>query len=80
MSSGRMSRRKEMRRKQAFPFGMFAGLLTAIAVTLIGVFLRLEAFTILTRATVSSLILGTVVSIGVGIIRLADSGYKVDRG
>ncbi|MCC9602936.1 hypothetical protein LOC67_20495 [Stieleria sp. JC731] len=80
MSNRRMTRRKEMRQQQAFPFGMLAGLLTAIAVTLIGVFLRLEAFTILTRATVSSLILGTVVSLGVGVIRLADSGYKTDRG
>jgi hypothetical protein len=38
--------------------------------------MQVESFTILTRALVSSLVVGSVVSIGVGVIRLADADYK----
>lgn len=76
MSRQRITHRQSLRRQKSFPAGTFAALLTAIAVTLIGVFMGVESYTILIRALVSSMIVGTVVSIGVGVIRLADADYK----
>lgn len=76
MSRKMTSRREAIRRQKAFPVGTFVALLTAISVTLIGVCLQVESITILTRAVVSSIVLGSVFSIGVGVIRLADADYK----
>lgn len=76
MSRKKLTRREMMRRQRSFPAGTFAALLTFIMVTLVGVGMQVESFTILTRALVSSLVVGSVVSIGVGVIRLADADYK----
>ena len=76
MSPKKLTRREMMRRKKAFPAGTFAALLTAVMVTLVGVGMQVESFTILTRASVSSALVGTIVSIGVGVIRMADADYK----
>lgn len=76
MSSNRKARREALERRKAFPAGTFAALLTAVFVTLCGVSLRVESFTILTRAVYGSLAVGIVVSLGVGIIRLADNEYR----
>lgn len=76
MSGKQPTRRASIRRQKSFPAGTFIALLTAIAVTLIGVVLGLESTTILIRAIVSALLVGSVVSIGVGVIRLADADYK----
>ena len=76
MSRKKTTRRESIRRQKAFPAGTLVALLTAIVVTLIGVCLQLESITILTRAVVSAAAVGSVVSIGVGVIRLADADYK----
>lgn len=76
MSRRTPTRREAMRRQRSFPAGTLVALLTAIAVTLIGVALRLDSWAILTRATVSSVLLGMVVSLGVSVIRRADTDYK----
>jgi hypothetical protein len=65
-----------MRQQRSFPAGTFAALLTAVMVTLVGVAMQVESITILARALVSSLLVGSIVSIGVGVIRLADADYK----
>ena len=76
MSRKKLTRRELMRRKKSFPAGTLAALLTAVMVTLIGVGMQVESFTILTRAAISSLLVGSIVSIGVGVIRMADADYK----
>ncbi|MEO1615031.1 MAG: hypothetical protein AAFV88_04225 [Planctomycetota bacterium] len=76
MSSSRKERREAQARRKSFPAGTFAALLTAIFVTLSGVILRVESFTILTRAVYASIAIGIVVSLGVGVIRLADTEYR----
>ncbi|MCS7467175.1 hypothetical protein NZK35_11025 [Stieleria sp. ICT_E10.1] len=76
MSGKSTTRRASFRRQKAFPVGTLIALLTAVAVTLVGVILGLESSTILMRAIVSSVLVGSVVSIGVGVIRLADADYK----
>ncbi|MDV6030945.1 MAG: hypothetical protein F9B45_12755 [Phycisphaera sp. RhM] len=76
MSGKSTTRRASQRRQKAFPVGTLIALLTAVVVTLVGVVLGLESSTILMRAIVSSVLVGSVVSIGVGVIRLADADYK----
>jgi hypothetical protein len=76
MKANRLSRREKLREQGAFPAGMFAALLTAASVTLIGVSLRLEPLVILVRSSISAVLLGCLVSLGVSIVRLADSEYK----
>jgi len=76
MSRRQLTRREIMRRQRTFPAGTLAALLTAIMVTLAGVAMQVEPITILTRALVSSLVVGSIVSVGVGVIRLADADYK----
>ncbi|QDT10263.1 hypothetical protein [Planctomycetes bacterium K23_9] len=71
--TNRIARRDAMRAKNAFPYGKFVGLLTAAFVTLVGVYMQLEPITILMRSTVSAIVIGTVVSVGVSIVRLADA-------
>ncbi|MGB7345733.1 MAG: hypothetical protein WBD20_16070 [Pirellulaceae bacterium] len=75
-----MTRRSAMRVKRSFPHGKFAALLTAAFVTLMGVYLQLEPLTILIRASVSAIVLGGVVSLGVSIVRLADAESKKHVG
>ncbi|MCA9140201.1 MAG: hypothetical protein KDB00_25690 [Planctomycetales bacterium] len=76
MSKNGQTPRASIRRQRAFPAGTLVALLTAIFVTLIGVGMGVDPSTILARAVVSALILGSIVSIGVGVIRLADADYK----
>lgn len=76
MKGRKPSRREKLRSQPAFPAGMFAALLTAAFVTLVGVFLGLEPFVILFRSSISAVVLGCLVSLGVSIVRLADSEYK----
>jgi hypothetical protein len=76
MKGKALTARQAIRRRKSFPVGTYTALLTSALVTLVGVFLRLDPFTILSRAVGSALLLGLVVSIGVSVIRLADSGYK----
>ncbi|MEM6468476.1 MAG: hypothetical protein AAF802_02820 [Planctomycetota bacterium] len=76
MSNNRKERREALARRKAFPAGKFAALITAIFVTLCGVALQVESFTILTRAVYASIAMGIVVSLGVGVIRLADTDYR----
>ena len=76
MKAKRRTRREMLRSKKVFPAGMFAALLTAACVTLVGVCLVLEPFVILVRAFFSAIVIGSLVSLGVSIVRLADSEYK----
>ncbi|QEF98525.1 hypothetical protein Mal15_25770 [Stieleria maiorica] len=76
MSRKPTTRRASQRMQKAFPVGTLVALLTAVAVTLTGIIMGVESTTILTRAAVSALMVGSVVSIGVGVIRLADADYK----
>jgi len=72
----RISRREAEQSKQLFPHGKFVALLTAAFVTLVGVYLQLEPITILMRASVSAIVLGIVVSLGISVVRLADAESK----
>lgn len=63
-------------RDQAFPHGLFAGLLTAAMLTLVGVFLGFEPHVVLIRATVSALIVGSTLSVGMAVVRLANVEQK----
>jgi hypothetical protein len=55
---------------------MFVALLTGSIVTLVGVFVGLEPIVILVRSIVSAAVLGCLVSLGISIVRLANSEYK----
>ena len=68
----RIARRTEQLKRQKFPHGRFVALLTAALVTLIGVYLRLDSITILIRASVSATVIGTLISLGVSIVRLTE--------
>lgn len=76
-----ISRRARKRLQDSFPFGIYAALITAAAVTLLGVLLGLDSFVILLRASVSAAIVGAVVSMGVGFVRivLAESKNRSRR-
>ncbi len=76
MSENGRSRRRDVRLQRSFPAGKYVALLTAALVTLVGVCLQLDPLTILLRATGSAVLLGCLVSIGVGVIRVADSEYR----
>lgn len=79
MNGQKRSRRAELRNQRLFPAGMFVALLTAAFVTLVGVCFGLAPIVILVRASVSAVVLGCLVSLGVGIVRMADSEYKNRR-
>jgi hypothetical protein len=66
----------QQRRGSSFPAGLFAGLLTAAFVILLGAFMRLEPYVILIRSATSALLLSCLVSLGVSIVRLADSEHR----
>jgi hypothetical protein len=54
------------------PLGIMAAMLTASLVTLIGVFSGVEPFDLLIRAMVSAILMGAIVSLGLGVIRVAN--------
>lgn len=67
-------RRQRHRRKMSQrPVGFLAGMFTACIVTLIGVFFGVEPFAVLIRATVSSALMYFLVTLGMGIIRTANT-------
>ena len=76
MGRKRETRRAVLRNRSMFPVGMFAALLTGAFVTLLGAFLMLEPFVILIRAFISAIVIGSICSLGVSIVRLADSEHK----
>lgn len=79
MSTERLTRRQRLRRKSSFPAGMFAALLTAVCITLIGVAIGLDPFVILSRAVMSAILLGTLVSFGMSVVRLMHAESKPRR-
>ena len=76
MSNKKTTRRERLRAKPVFPAGMFVGLLTGSCVTLVGIFSGLDSTVILTRSFTSGILLGCIVSLGVSIVRMADSESK----
>lgn len=64
--------RRRMKRRGSM--GTVAGLLTACVVTLIGLAVGLEPFVILCRATVSAVLIGSLVSFGMSVIYVANTG------
>ena len=70
------TRRERRRNRGKFPIGMYVALLTAVMITLIGVCMDFEPQVILSRAALSSVLLGLIVSFGVSIIRITDADYK----
>ena len=79
MPAKKMTRRQQKRMQAAFPAGMFMALLTFALVTLLGVAMRFDSWVIVQRACFSALVLGIVVSLGVNVIRLAESENKTKR-
>ena len=66
-------RQRHRQNQRQLPFGLLTAMLTACLVTLIGVFKGVEPFSVLLRASASAVLLGTLVSFGVGIIRTANT-------
>ena len=66
-------RRARQRTSGRLRAGLLAGLLTAALVILLGALMRLEPYVILIRSTISGLLLSGLVSLGLSIVRLADS-------
>jgi uncharacterized membrane protein YccC len=60
--------------KRRGSFGMASGLLTACIVTLIGLAVGLEPYVILWRAAVSAFLIGAIVSFGMSVIYVANTG------
>lgn len=63
--------RRRMKRRSSL--GQVCGLLTASAVTLIGLAVGLEPHVILWRAFVSALLIGSIVSFGMSVIHVANT-------
>lgn len=76
MSSTLSAGRSRSRRTKRTPWGMLVALFTACFVTLIGVFSGFEPFVVLVRASVSAILLGGIVSLGSGVIHLANVGSR----
>lgn len=74
--SGKLTPRQERRARNMFPLGTFAAMLTSVSVTLVGVFLGLQPLVILTRAFVSALVIGLLMSIGASVVRLANAEHR----
>ena len=69
-----LERRDRHRRNQKRrPLGLLVGMLTASVVTLICVFSDVEPLAILIRAALSSVLMGSLISVGLGIIRTANN-------
>lgn len=79
MAREKKGRRARSRSNQRFPAGMFTGLLTAAFVVLVGVFLRQSPLVILIRSSVSAVLLGCIVSLGLSVVRIADSEQEKQR-
>ena len=62
---------RRLRRKG--PLGTVSALLTASVVSLIGLAIGLEPHIILWRALVSSVLIGSIVSFGLGVIYMANN-------
>jgi len=58
--------------KRNSSFGKLASLLTACAVTLIGLAVGLEPYIILWRACVSAVVIGSLISFGLSVIDVAN--------
>ena len=74
--SKKLSRRARLREASAFPIGMYSALLTAVFVTLLGLALQHDSKVILVRAAISGVMIGSIVSLGVSFVRMADAEYK----
>ena len=61
------------RLKRRGPIATVLAILTASGVTLAGLSIGLEPFTILCRASVSAMILGSLVSFGLSVIDIANT-------
>ena len=79
MNNKNLTPRQRRRNKAAFPAGMYAALLTAVCITLIGVIVNLDPAVILSRAAMSALIIGGLVSFGMSIVRMTLSESKAQR-
>lgn len=73
MAAKKMTRRQQQRMQAAFPAGMFTALLTFAVVTLLGVAMGFDSWVIVQRACLSAIALGVIVSLGVSVVRLAES-------
>lgn len=60
------------RRRRLGPVGTVAGLCTASAVTIVGILSGLEPHVILQRASISAVLVGSVLAFGLGVIQLAN--------
>lgn len=76
MSSKKPTRRQRLRNQQALPAGSIAALMVAAMVTLLGAARGIQPPVILLRAAVSAVLIGCLVSLGFGIVRLADAEHK----
>ncbi len=66
-------RRERHRRKQKQrPLGLLTAMFTACVVTLIGVFSDVEPFAVLLRASISAVLIGSLVGLGMGVVRTAN--------
>jgi len=71
MSLANQIKRRRMKRRNSL--GQVCGLLTACAVTLIGLAVGLEPDVILWRALVSGVLIGCLVSFGMSVIDVANA-------
>ncbi len=62
--------RRRLRRR--YPVGMVAGMLTGSLATMIGVACGIDPFAVCTRALISGVIVGVLMSIGMSIVRAAN--------
>jgi hypothetical protein len=72
-----MKRRRIRRRVPRRPFGRLCGILTACLTTLIGIVQGFDPFTIFFRASVSGLVIGVAVSVGITVVRMANIPNEV---
>ena len=79
MSNEKLTNRQRLRKKSAFPAGMFVGLLTAVCITLTGVVIGLDPLVIVFRAGLSAIFLGMLVSFGMSVVRMMHAESKARR-
>lgn len=73
------SPRQLSRDRRNYPVGRLVALFTAVCVTLVGVVSGNDPWAILVRATGSSIGLGILSAIGLGIVRMSDGEQKRRR-
>lgn len=73
------SARQISRDRRNYPFGRLVALATAVVVTLVGAVSGHEPLAILVRATASSIGLGVLSAIGLGVVRMSDGEQKRRR-